>query len=255
MRSKILTGCLWLLATAACAQDYGRVPSGLPLKWGMNSSVEVMPRELAYHYSTTDSTATYRRHRANLNTPMDRNPHVTRFDGVRAQCDATGLVLSWMAIQAFGADRYEVEQSSDGRNWTVVGVVPAQQTRRGEALYSFSYAKNARDGFFRIRATSIGGDRVVSSVLESPCSPTAFLSVTPNPVYSTTTLRIGSPTATKVRLMILDTHRAMVFSSDASLVPGTNHLPIDMSRLPGGHYLLVISWSGGKEETLGLVKK
>jgi hypothetical protein len=244
-----------LLTTAAFAQDYGRVPSGLPLKWGSNSSVEVMPRELAYHYRSTDSTATYRRHRASLSTPMDRNPNATRFDGLRAQCDANGLVLNWMAIQAFGADRYEVEQSSDGRNWTVVGVVPARQTRRGEALYSFAYAKNARDGFFRITATSIGGDRVVSSMLESPCSPTALLSVTPNPVYSTATLRIGSPTAIKVRLMILDTHRAMVFSSDASLVAGTNHLPVDMSRLPAGHYLLVISWSGGKEETLNLVKR
>lgn len=255
MRSRILTGCLWMLTTAAFAQDYGRVPSGLPLKWGMNSSVEVMPRELAYHYSTTDSASAYRRHRAALTTPMDRNPSATRIGAVRAQCDANGLVLNWEAVQAFGADRYEVEQSADGRNWTVVGEVPAQQSRRGEALYSFNYTKNARDGFFRIKATSIGGDRVVSSVLESPCSPTALLSITPNPVYSTATLRLGSPTATKVRLMVLDAHRAMVFSSDASLVPGTNHLPLDLSRLPSGHYLLVISWSGGKEETLGLLKR
>jgi hypothetical protein len=254
MRSVILTGCLWVLAAAACAQEYSRVPSG-PVKWGQNSSIEIMPGNLATYYGTNDTASAHRRGRTGYTTAVGGNPTATRFASVRTQCDDNAMVLQWTAVQQFGADTYEVQQSADGRNWTVVGVVPANRTEFGESNYRFDYRKEGRDAFYRILATSIGGDRVVSPVLESPCSNTAYLALTPNPVYSTTTVRIGSPTTAKVKMVLLDAKGAVVMSRDASLVAGTNHLPLDMSRVQRGYYTLVIRWLNGKQETLGLVKK
>lgn len=244
-----------MLSLTALGQEYSRVPSGTPLKWGMNGSVEVMPSALAQYYGSNDTATDNRRNLATYKTALGGNPNAIRFAALNAQCDPNGMVLNWEAVQTFGADRYEVEQSADGRNWQVVGVVPARRTDYGEASYSFNYAKNARQGFFRITATHIGGDRIVSSILESPCSPTAYLAATPNPVYSTTTIRLGSPVAAKVKMVLVDSRGSVVMSRDASLVSGTNHLPIDMAGLPRGHYTLVIAWLNGKQQTLELVKQ
>lgn len=256
MKSAILTGCLWVLALTANAQtNDSRLASGTPIKWGMNGSVEIMPGNLKSYYGTNDTATAHRRGRTGYTTALGGNTNTTRFASVRAQCDNNAMVLQWTAVQQFGADNYEIEQSADGRNWRVVGVVPANRTEFGEANYRFSYNREARDGFYRVTATTIGGDRIVSSVMDSPCSSESFLSITPNPVYSSTTVRIGSPTASKVKVIVLDAKGAVIMSRDASLVSGINHLPLDMSRAPRGQYSVVISWRNGRQEVLPLLKQ
>lgn len=255
MRRMILMGCLGLLSLVTHAQrSNGRVPSGTPLKWSMNGSVEVMPGDLSYYYGSTDSAASFLRNPTPASTALGGNPYDTRFASVQAHCNNNAMTFEWMAVQRFNADRYEIEQSTDGRNWTVIGVMPANQTEFGEAAYNFTYNKNVSNALFRITATSIGGERTFSSLLESPCDANSYIGVTQNPVYSTTTVRIGSPTAVRVRLTLLDSHGAAVHSSDASLNSGINSLPLDMSRLPRGAYTLVIQWRNGKQETLQLAK-
>jgi hypothetical protein len=256
MRGMILMACLWVLSLATYAQrSNGRVPSGTPLKWSMNGSTEVMPGDLSYYYGSTDTAAANRRNNITSNTALGGSPTANRFAAVQTHCNINAMAFDWVAVQQFNADRYEIEQSTDGRNWTVIGVVPANRTEFGEASYNFTYNKNISSALFRITATSTGGDRVSSATLESPCSNNSFIGVTQNPVYSNTTVRIGSPSNARVRLTLLDSRGAVVHSSDASLSSGINSLPLDMSRLPRGGYTLFISWRNGKEQTLQLVKE
>lgn len=165
------------------------------------------------------------------------------------------MTLDWVAVQQFSADRYEVEQSTDGVHWVVIGVVPAKRTEFGDASYSFTYNKNVSNALFRISAANTGGERAHSTILESPCSANSYVGVTQNPVYSSTTVRIGSPTKSRVKLIVLDGRGAVVHSSDAALNSGINSLPLDLSRLPRGGYTLVIRWLNGKEEVLQLSKE
>jgi hypothetical protein len=256
MKRVILMGCLWVLSSATYAQrSNGRVPSGTPLKWSMNGSVEAMPGDLAYHYGSTDSAAYLRRTSTPSNTALNGSPTATRFASVQTHCNNNAMAFEWVAVQQFNADRYEIEQSTDGQNWTVVGVVPANRTEFGEASYNFTYNKNVSNGLFRIAATTTGGERIFSSVVESPCSVNSYIGVTQNPVYSSTTVRIGSPATVRVKLTLLDSRGAAVHSSDASLNAGINSLPLDMSRLPSGGYTLVIQWRNGKQEMLQLAKE
>ena len=248
-------GCLWGLSLATYAQrSNGRVPSG-PIKWSMNGSTESMPGDLAYYYGSADSAANRQFNNLTSNTALGGSPTATRFASVQTNCNNNAMSFDWVAVQNFNADRYEIEQSTDGRNWTVVGVVPANRTEFGEASYNFTYNKNVSNAIFRITATSTGGERVVSAQLESPCSNNSFIGVTQNPVYSSTTVRIGSPSNTRVKLVLLDSRGAAVHSSDAVLNAGINSLPLDLSRLPRGGYTLVISWRNGKQQTIQLAKE
>ena len=133
--------------------------------------------------------------------------------------------------------------------------MPANRSEVGEATYTFSYAKNGRDGFFRVVATSLGGERVSSDILESPCSNTNRISVTPNPIYTTTTLNVGSPVASRVKLVVLDGKGSVVHSREEGLLPGLNSLSLDLGHLPTGGYTLVLRWRNGKQEVVPLLKR
>lgn len=254
MRSLILMGCLWLLAIAGYSQSNGRVRSGTPLRWSVNGSVEIMEGDLTQYYGSNDSNIIYTRTSTYESATLG-NPHLTRFANVQGLCEQNSVQLNWVARQQFNADRYDIEQSTDGRNWTSIGMVPANRTDFGEANYNFNYTKNAGNVFFRINALSTTGERVYSSVIESPCSNNAYRSITPNPVYSTTTVRIGSPVATKAKMMLVNSSGVIVQVRDATMLPGTNQLPVDMSSLPTGFYSLFIQWAGGRSDVMKLMKQ
>jgi hypothetical protein len=250
----LLMGCLWLASLTSFAQSNGRVRSGTPLRWGMNSSVEVMEGDLAVHYGSND-TLNNKRNNYNVSTASVSNPFSTRFSTVQGLCDQNSILLNWVAVQQSGADRYDIEQSADGRNWSSIGVVPANRNELGEASYSFNYTKNASNSLFRISAVNTTGERIYSSIIESPCTPNSYMAVTPNPVYSTATVRIGSPVATKAKLMLVNGGGVVLQNREASLLTGTNQVPVDMSGLPAGYYTLLIQWKGGKQNVVNLIKQ
>jgi hypothetical protein len=165
------------------------------------------------------------------------------------------MVLSWEAIQQFNADRYEIEQSDDQRTWRVIGVVPANRTEFGRANYNFRYSQNTGSSLFRITAFTTGGERLYSALLESPCSNTSYLAITPNPVYNSTTLRIGSPATARVKVILFNSAGAALQQREATLQSGINHVPLDLSSLPRGAYSVMIIWTGGRQESLQLIKQ
>jgi hypothetical protein len=249
----ILMGIFYLFSVTAYTQA-SRVRSGTPLRWSMNSSVEIMEGDLTQYYGSSDSSGVKRNGIINVTTVS--NPHALRFSSVQAQCNHDAMMLNWTAVQQPDADRYEVEQSDDnGASWRVVGTVLARQTQTGESAYTFHYNKNAANSLFRIAAVTTNGARLFSSLVNSPCGINSYLSATPNPVYSTTTVRIGSPTTTKLRLMLVDTRGVVVQKKDVTVSAGTNSLPVDMSNLVSGYYTLAIQWMGGRQDVINLVKQ
>ena len=248
--------CLCLSVLLTQAQTNGRVRSGNLLRWGMNGSVETLEGNLAVYYGSND-TVNYNRtvltNSSNSNTV--RNPFSTRFVSVKGLCEQNSVTLSWVAVQQSGADRFEIEESPDGRRWTSVGMLPANKSEVGEASYNFNFTKNSSNTLFRVSAVSNTGEKLYSPLVESPCSPNSYLAVTPNPVYSTTTVRVGSPIATKVKLMLVDGSGVVLQNREATLIAGTNQVPVDMSTLPAGAYTLSIQWQKGKQDVLSVIKQ
>lgn len=254
MKKMILMGCLWMFAIASYSQENGRVKSGTPLRWGMNGSLEVMEGDLAVYYGNNDTNTINRRNSIPISSPTG-NLHVTRFASVQAVCDERSVLLNWVATQQNSVDRYEMEQSINGHNWTNIGTVPANRSDLGEASYSFNYTKNADNLLFRIAAISTTGERAYTSIIESPCSNAAYLAVTPNPVYSTATIKLGSPVASKIKLILVNSSGVVVQSSNRSLMAGLNQVPLNMSGLTKGYYILYIQRMDGKQDALNIVKQ
>ena len=254
MRSLILMSCLSILAVASYAQG-NRVRSGTPLRWSINGSVEIMEGDLTQYYGSTDSNKVYRLS-STYESPTLSNRRVTRFSSVQAFCQQNGMQFTWSALQEqYSVDRYEIEQSTDGYKWVNIGMIPAHRTEVGEASYNFSFARNPANVMFRVTAINSTGERSYSSTIKSPCDANSYLAVSVNPVYSTTSMQIGSPVATKVKLLLLNSNGVIIQARDATLGGGTNQVPIDMSGYSPGFYSVVIQWRGGKTDIVKLVKQ
>lgn len=246
-----------MAATAAQAQNSGdRLRSGTPLRGSQTGNTEVVNAGLAQTYGLID-TARANKLNGKVQTALGGNPNATRFMNVQAICNLNSIRFTWIAVQQQGAaDRYEIEQSNDdGLTWTVIGVIPATRTEPGEASYSYDYNKNLSTAVFRITAVNLAGERVSSALMQSACSSNFFLAVTPNPVISTTTVRIGSPTASRVKLLLVNQSGAIVQNREAAVVQGTNQVPLDMSSLQKGFYTLSIVWKEGQQEVMKLIKQ
>ena len=255
MKTVLLMMGLCELSLTTFSQGQGRVRSGTPLRWGMNGSIEVMEGDLAVHYGSNDTAANYRRNRTPMSAAVGGNPHALSFSSVKAFCSQNSVSFSWIASQQSATERFNIEQSTDGINWKTLGAVPANRVDFGRASYNFDYHGNTGNAVFRITAYTMGGEKVSSSTIESPCSNTSSLAVLQNPVYSTTTVRIGSPTATRVRMMVVSSSGVVVQTRDAGLLQGLNDLPLDISALNTGLYTLYIQWRDGKQDALNIMKQ
>lgn len=254
MRRWILMGCLSVLAIATQAQSNGRVRSGTSLRWTMkDGSQEIMEGDLIRNYGNPDTLVNKP---IRLQTTTLGNNHTTRVSSLKALCDNNAVVINWVAIQQPNADRYEIEQSADGgRTWQGVGMVPANRTDLAEASYNFRYNKNLDKVVFRVAAIDNTGERVYGTTVESPCHENSYRAISPNPVYSTTNLQLGSPHATKVKMLMVNNAGVVVQNRDLSLLRGTNQVPVDMSSLPQGYYTLFLQWNGGRQDVFKLLKR
>jgi hypothetical protein len=221
----------------------------------MNGSIEIMEGDLTQYYGSTDSNKVYRLS-STYASPTLANSRATRVSSVQAICQQNGMQLTWSALQdQYSTDRYEIEQSTDGYKWVNIGLMPANRTEVGEASYNFSYEKNPANVVFRISAVNATGERTYSSVVKSPCDANSYLSVSINPVYSTTSIRVGTPMATKVKLLLLNSSGVVMQTRDATLGAGSNQVPVDMTGFSPGFYSAVIQWQGGKTDIIKLVKQ
>jgi hypothetical protein len=257
MRSVILMGCLSILALTGFTQGTnGREKSGTPLRWSQNGNQEVLVGEIYRTFNDTD-TSKAKTQKIKSSTALGGNPNSTKFSSVQALCDHNSIRFNWIAMQQYAAgDRYEIEQSSDdGRNWSTIGSINANRTELGEAAYSYIYNKNLGKILFRISAVNIAGEKVYSSVIESPCTNTNYLSISPNPVTSSTTLRIGAAAATKIKIVLVNSSGMVKLNKEVGVLQGNNQVPIDMSSLQPGSYVMSVNWNGGSRETFTLIKQ
>lgn len=254
MRSAILMGGFLLVTGATSAQLNGRAKqSSLPL--GVANRTAVSYNRNISSLNQIDTTTVYLRNAGTRAAALMGSPTVLRFSDVQALCDQNAMVLSWEAVQQANAGRYEVEQSDDQRNWRVIGIVPANRTEFGRADYRFTYNQNTGSSLLRIAAVTTGEERIYSALIESPCSSTSYLAATPNPVYSGTTIRIGSPATAQVKLVLFNSAGAALQQRAATLQTGMNHISLDMASLPRGAYNLMIIWAGGTQQSIELIKQ
>ncbi|MFK7810128.1 MAG: T9SS type A sorting domain-containing protein, partial [Saprospiraceae bacterium] len=159
-----------------------------------------------------------------------------RFVAKMNDCKA---VLDWEAGSEENFSHYEIEKSSDGRNFTRIGQV-ASLNNTAELKYNFEDATPNARNYYRLKMMDLDFTFEYSNVVvvEANCG-TAEMKLYPNPVTFNDVLTIDLQTQfDEAELVITDLRGKVVRQFTASTQRGPNTLRLDISGLPTGQYFM-----------------
>lgn len=252
-RTIIVIGMCLAIAANAQFNDNNRIANINPLR---NGDGTFMRADNPLYYNNNSADTIWTKRKTSTATNSTGSPFAFRIRSLQVLCNLNAVQINWTTIQQQpDADYFEIEESSDrGITWTSIGVLPATRSITGEVPYNFVYSKALGNVDLRIAAVNIAGERRYSAIARSACSDNNLLSAD-NLVYSTANVRIGSPGAQNVRMLLTNQSGNVVQEREAGLTQGINSISVDMSSLSKGFYVLTVVWQGGRQESIKMVKK
>lgn len=152
--------------------------------------------------------------------------------------------LEWRTASEINGSHFEVEHSTNGQDWRMVGRVAATGDSQIAIDYSFAYAPSAMDRIHYYRLKMVDRDETFdfSEVRSLETLSDSKILIAPNPFNDEVQIN-----TTASHYKIYDSLGAVVYESSAQ-----NEV-INLGHLPGGMYLLKV-FDGRRAETIKLFK-
>lgn len=155
--------------------------------------------------------------------------------------------------------RYEVERSTNGRDFTTEYSVPARNNGSASNAYikedneSESLRNTYSTLFYRIKQFDLNGEFVYSETRKVSFEKTTSISLYPNPVQRKAKLTLDLDKNTNVTVQIFDATGKAVSTTTYRLQKGFNSQEIDFGGLPAGKYNVMIN-DGVSVSTIRVIK-
>jgi Secretion system C-terminal sorting domain len=135
--------------------------------------------------------------------------------------------------------QFEIEKSSDGNSFTKIATV------QGSTDINFKYLFIDNNPFqkvtyYRLFITERTGAVLYSKIIFIKDPSTSILYVYPNPNIGQATLYYYSPKTYSTNLELYQLDGKIVLKKSISVINGENKFPLNLERLSGGNYVLII---------------
>lgn len=188
-----------------------------------------------------------------LNLPSGALP--VTFISINARCNNGKIIVTWKTAQEINSSRFDIERSTNGTNWIVIGSVPASGNSQTEHTYNYTDINPIPSGaIHRIVEHDIDGRRQYTGIVRSPCDGKEDIRVWPNPVDDIAWLNIYSNGHSPVLIQVYDSKGALVLMQKANLLQGGNQLAVPVQKLAAGIYELKVNYQNSKSKMFRLVK-
>ncbi|MCB0850528.1 MAG: T9SS type A sorting domain-containing protein, partial [Bacteroidetes bacterium] len=164
------------------------------------------------------------------------------------KCNNGKADIIWKTASEQNSSHFEVQRSVDGNSWTNIGTVPAAGNSSTERSYAYTDNNPLPTAFYRIAEFDLDGRTQYTSIIKNDCGQTDSWKVWPNPVQDQLFVGINSAVATKVTISLYDAKGSLIRQQQNAILPGSNQLSVDMSRLPKGMYQVVANWNNGQQQ-------
>lgn len=163
------------------------------------------------------------------------------------------IKLSWTAIHTNDNDRFEIQRSNDGNNWTVLTSLPVSGNLNENNYYLYTDENPGKVlNFYRIRLVNFDTqDNYSKTIAVKWNAVLKNLTVFPNPSNKETKI-IWENMAITNQIDISVMNASMIPVIRQRVKEGENFAFIDVSRLPAGFYTVMISDSYNLRETARL---
>ncbi len=164
------------------------------------------------------------------------------FSGSRT---SKGNKLTWVTSSEQNNVGFEVQRSTDGQNFTSIGFVNTQAPGGGTSNLTYNFIDDninkAAVHYYKLRQVDINNQSKNSGIVTIKGEQTTVFTIdgiAPNPVQNNLIASISSPTKNRINLQVIDMMGRMVQQQQVIIQEGTNVIPVNVSTLRSGIYLL-----------------
>jgi hypothetical protein len=183
------------------------------------------------------------------NGTLSQSPLPVTFIGFSARKSTGGTELTWKVGGEENVARYEVERSTDGRNFTYVASIASSK----RDTYTYLDPATASTVYYRIKNVDNDGKYKYSSVARIVNGKLEIvLKAFPQPVMSN--LTVQHPVIKRSGLIVVSTADGRIVKSIRPSV-GSMQTGVDMSLLQKGLYMVRFDDGEGNSETMKIVKQ
>jgi hypothetical protein len=168
------------------------------------------------------------------------------FISFNTTCNDNKVTLTWKTVQEQNSSRFDIEKSIDGIHWTVSGTLPSAGNSNIEKTYSFTDNNPDQSTVYRIAEYTQNGSVQYTGILQSFCTLTDTFNLWPNPARDRVFINIFSATESQALIRIFDSKGALVKVQKTNILPGNNHIGVDLESFANGIYTLYADWHNGK---------
>lgn len=159
----------------------------------------------------------------------------TSFD---AQCYQKGAMLTWSTATEQNSDRFEVQRSLNGLDWSTIGSVKAAGNSNGNRSYQYLDLTGGAY-LYRLRQVDIDGRFVTTDIKRTNCKAGEFnVALYPVPAKDVLNVVIKSDKSIRTDLLIVDMAGKIVNRIPTQINSGNNTINLNVRGLAAGQYLL-----------------
>ncbi len=178
------------------------------------------------------------------------------FESVRAYQKLNNVQIDWTTAQESNVDKFAVEKSTTGTNFTTLGYVSAVGNTSAKSYYSYTDAAYSNgNNFYRIQAIDKDGKQTYSSVLKVAISNAkTSVTIAPNPVRGKQ-LNVQFVNGVKgtYDVSVYNAGGQKVFSSKINLEEGSSTQNIILpATIKAGAYNVILN-NGDNKITKGII--
>jgi hypothetical protein len=155
--------------------------------------------------------------------------------------------LSWSTANEQNMASFEIEKSSNGRSFILLGSVKAAGNSSVERSYAYTDAKPfTTDAYYRLKSVDADGKATYSQVAVVKMNSAAKLDVYPNPVKEV--LQLQTNATGKLAAAIYNSAGLLMKKITLNASSGITTLPVDVSTFGKGLYLLQVQSAEGVDK-------
>ncbi|MFZ1528358.1 MAG: hypothetical protein WAT19_06395 [Ferruginibacter sp.] len=162
-------------------------------------------------------------------------------------------ILNWTTGNEDTGDRFEVERSTNGRQFDIIGSIAGKGSIYNE--YRFSEAADFENLYYRIKIISAAGRETYSRMIHFSETNSNFVQLLQNPVPGIIKLSVSMAQQSILHLCLVDMEGKIVLRKGYNLPAGQQYINIPLEpNLPEGTYMLHVQ-NRNLEKSLKLILK
>ena len=148
-------------------------------------------------------------------------------------------VLNWSTLNEINTDRFEIQRSSNSRDFITIGTVRSLNNGKQKNDYSFTDAQPLKaTNYYRLKMIDKDGKFTYSAIKNVNNSSSFDVTLYPNPVHQNLTLSFNAEKAMDVQIEIVNAEGKKVYAKKLQLPYGASAQNINVVEFGAGNYFI-----------------